>query len=438
MNSTILREVRHEIYTCFSRAADALFNTVDALVTETQAHAFPELSLSPFFERRWSSLYEAFEDGRIDHERLRGVFAMYSPLPLVGTRVWWGIDASSIQRPESPTARDRSVVYVPNMPGSKKPISFGWQFSTVVVLPEQPSSWTYTLDQQRISTQQTSTQVAASQLHQLLPLVPYRPIVTTDRWYSCQNFVRDTQELACDKLLRVKRNRVFYRPAPVPTGKRGAPRKDGERFQCSDPSTHGAFDEQWQGTDEHGQSIEVTRWNHLHLRNVRHVDLALLRVLRSGATQSLRDPKESWFLWTGQDALPLSEVVPGYKRRYSMEHGYRFDKQALLWSKPHLRTPEQFERWTDVVAIAHNLLVLARPFVQAEYRGWESKHRTTTPQQVRRGIRRILAQLGTPAKAPQRRGKSPGRAQGTVFTPAPRFSVVRKPKKPRKTVPLTV
>ena len=165
-----------------------------------------------------------------------------------------------------------------------------------------------------IPTQQTCTQVAAEQLRQLLPQVCYRPIVTTDRWYSCQGFVRDTQELACDKLLRVKRNRVFYRPAPAVTGKRGAPRKDGERFQCSDPSTHGPCDEQWQGTDEQGQSTEVTRWNHLHLRAVRPVDLSLIRVVRHGATLRLRDPKESWFLWTGHNALPLSEVVPGYKR----------------------------------------------------------------------------------------------------------------------------
>jgi hypothetical protein len=78
MNLTRLQDFRHDVYGCFPRAADALFNTVDALLTETQAHSFPELSLSPFFERRWGSLYEAFEDGRIDQTRLRGVFARVS------------------------------------------------------------------------------------------------------------------------------------------------------------------------------------------------------------------------------------------------------------------------------------------------------------------------------------------------------------------------
>jgi len=70
MNLNILQSFRHEIYSCFERAADALFNTADALLTETDAHSFPELSLSPCFERQWPSLYEAFEDGRIDHEAL--------------------------------------------------------------------------------------------------------------------------------------------------------------------------------------------------------------------------------------------------------------------------------------------------------------------------------------------------------------------------------
>jgi hypothetical protein len=44
---------------------------VDALMTETQAQSLPELSQSPWFERHWSSVYEAFEDGRIDITHLQ-------------------------------------------------------------------------------------------------------------------------------------------------------------------------------------------------------------------------------------------------------------------------------------------------------------------------------------------------------------------------------
>ena len=43
------------------------------------------------------------------------------------------------------------------------------------------------------------------------------------------------------------------------------------------------------------------------------------------------------------------------------EHGYRFDKQSLMWEQVRLHTPEQFERWSHVVAIVHNHLILASP-----------------------------------------------------------------------------
>jgi hypothetical protein len=66
MNLNILQHFRHEVYGCLERATNALFNMVDALLTETSAHLFPELTLLPFFARHWCSLYEAFEDGHID------------------------------------------------------------------------------------------------------------------------------------------------------------------------------------------------------------------------------------------------------------------------------------------------------------------------------------------------------------------------------------
>ncbi len=153
MDLNTLQQFRKPIYACLTRASDALFNTADARFPETQATSFPELSLSPFFERQWPSLYEGFEDGRIDQEHLSAVFASHAPHPQEGERMWIGLDASRIERPESHTLADRTVVYKPNLPKSTKPIIYGWQFSTVVVLPDQPSSWTYILDQKRIGSQ---------------------------------------------------------------------------------------------------------------------------------------------------------------------------------------------------------------------------------------------------------------------------------------------
>lgn len=433
MNLNTLKQFRHGIYTCLMKGADALFNTMDALVSESQAQSFPELSLSPFFERHWSSLYEAFEDGRIDRTQLRRVLASFAPKPPENQRMWLAVDASNIARPESYTARDRTPIYIPNLPESGKPMTVGWQFSTVVVLPTHPSSWTYVLDSQRIDSSHTATQVAASQLQLLVALLPHRVIVTADRWYGSAHFLLLVAHMACDQLLRLKSNRVLYRPAPAHTGKRGAPRKDGTRFHCKQESTHGTPDEQWEGTDEQGHPLLVSCWHRLHFQQARDIEVTVIKVVRPRASERKRDPKVSWFLWHGTTALPLSEVYAGYKRRYAQEHGYRFEKQALLWNGPRLRTPEQFERWTDVVAVVHDELHVARELQQKMYQPWENQSRPVTPQQVRRMMPRILAQVGTPARPPQRRGKSPGRSCETTIRPAPRYEVIRKAKQERRT-----
>ena len=78
------------------------------------------------------------------------------------------------------------------------------------------------------------------------------------------------------------------------------------------------------------------------------------------------------------------------------------------------------------MAVAHNRLVLARAGAAVTRRPWDAATRSATPPQVRRAMPRILAQVGTPARPPRRRGKSPGWAPGTVVPPAPRYPVIRK------------
>lgn len=73
MHCNTLERFRQQMYGCFERSRDALFNVCDALASEPQARSLPELSLLAFFERRWPSVYEALQDGRIDVKRLRQV-----------------------------------------------------------------------------------------------------------------------------------------------------------------------------------------------------------------------------------------------------------------------------------------------------------------------------------------------------------------------------
>src|SRR2546421_966724 len=382
MNLNTLNEFRHAVCGCFKQAGDALFNTVDALSSETAAHSFPELSLSPLFPRRWPSLYEAFEDGKIDGEKLRQVFVQFAPLPGTGQYVFLGVDTSNLYRPKATTSADRTMVPLPNLPECDHAVCPGWVISSVVLLPEEAGQGTFVLDTQRVASSALATQVGASQLLAVVDLLVQRglrPVIIGDRWYACAPERARMAEVAASCLLRVKCNRVFYHPAPPrQPGQRGPSRKDGARFQCSDASTHGEPDASWEGTDAKGKRVEVRCWKQLHLRTARGGEVSVIQVIRHGASERPRDPKISWFVWKGDEPAPLAEISPTYRLRYSHEHGYRLDQQALLWAEPRLRTPTETARSTHIVACAHNQLVLARPLVTGIYRPWETRHAGVT------------------------------------------------------------
>jgi len=303
-----------------------------------------------------------------------------------------------------------------------------------MLLPDHPSSWGAIVSQRRISSTETAVAGAIQQLEDLVTLLPIGTHVLADRWYATGPFVDACQRLQLEALVRLKRNRKLYRKAPPPVpGKRGARRKDGEVFQGSKPQTWGEPDASWNGIDHRGKPIQVQAWQHLHFRQAREVDLTVYRVLRMGAKGTRRDPRESWFVWMGKVPLPVEEVVSCYQRRFSHEHTYRFLKQDLLWTKVHVRTAHQFERWSVVVATAMNQLVLARSLGQANYRPWERRPQVVTPRHVRRVMPAILQQLGTPAHVPKPRGKSPGWPKGTPRSRPARFEVIKKPKPVPKT-----
>ena len=429
MNFNTLKEFRQDLYECFSYSRDALFNLADALLTETAAHSVIELTLSPCFERKWPSLYEALQMGKLNQAQFERTLIKYAPRARAGERIVVAVDASNIERPFSQTSPERGYLYLHNLPECDKPVTVGWQFSTVVVVPAQASSHTYIVSNRRIPTSQTPAQVAAIQLREVRSHFEERPINLGDRYYPTKDFLLAVS-VDYDLLVRLKANRVFYRACPVvaePAKRgRGAPRKHGARFQCNDPTTHGMAEREWQGVDDGGDKLEVSEWSGLHLRQAPELSLSVMRVRRFGATNKGRDPHESWFVWAGQSELELSEVWAIYKRRFSIEHGYRFDKQDLLWCQPRLRLPDQFELWTGLVSMVHDELIVAEGLGLAVLRPWESPHREVSPQQVRRGLGGIMAELGSPARPCQSRGKGTGRAFGAKVEPAMRFKAVKK------------
>jgi|SRR5437667_2814302 len=202
MDISTLRQFRHDIYQCLQRSQDALFDMIDALLTEPQAQSFPELSLSPLFQRKWSSLYEGLQDGKIDEKMLQETFIKYFPGPSKGKRLVLGVDVTNIERPFSPTSRDRTAIPMHNIPHTapraSTAITFGWKYSAVTVLPDSPSSWTPTLDQRRVPSDKTDIEVAFEQLQEIVPKLSLRPLLLFDRGYVSVWLWCMLSKLACD------------------------------------------------------------------------------------------------------------------------------------------------------------------------------------------------------------------------------------------------
>ena len=96
----------------------------------------------------------------------------------------------------------------------------------------------------------------------------------------------------------------------------------------------------------------------MHIKDARWLEVTVIQVVHPHAANTERDPRVSWLVWIGDQQADLVAIALGYALRFSQEHGYRFEKQSLLWDVPRVRTPEQFERWSHLVAIAHNHLVV--------------------------------------------------------------------------------
>jgi hypothetical protein len=158
--------------------------------------------------------------------------------------------------------------------------------------------------------------------------------------------------------------------------------------------------------------------------------LVLVEVERLPRGERRREPRVLWLWWAGPEGTEpdLGLLWRAYVRRFDLEHTFRFLKQALGWSTPRFRHPEQADRWTWLVLAAYTQLRLARPCVADRRLPWERRYDPgrLTPVRVRRAVLALLPGLGTPAKPPKPCGRSPGRPKGRLSGRAKRYPAIKK------------
>src|SRR5215204_939157 len=141
--SDVLRAFRQSLYEFFQRrAADALFELTDALLTAGAIPSPAHLSLQPSHRRGWGSLYAALDRGRIDAEALRGLLAR-QPLGGSGSTPVYAVDVSVWDRCDAESSPQRGYYYHhPSRHSAGQPIVAGWAYQFIAELNFIRESWT--------------------------------------------------------------------------------------------------------------------------------------------------------------------------------------------------------------------------------------------------------------------------------------------------------
>jgi hypothetical protein len=306
------------------------------------------------------------------------------------------------------------------------------------------------VDVQRVRPARDANEVAAEQVKAFLRRSPEEegaaPLFVFDAGYDPVKVQQGLEEgTPCQILVRLRAGRRFYADPSLagPLAPTGRPRRHGPKMKCADPSTWPEPSTEYACEDAGYGAVRVRAWANLHPKIRAHEGrgtrkplpivrgtLVLVEVERLPRGERRREPRVLWLWWHGPEgeAPNLGLLWRAYVRRFDLEHTFRFLKQALGWTTPRVRHPEQADRWTWLVLAAFTQLRLARACVADRRLPWERRYAPgrLTPIRVHRAVSALLAELGTPAKPPKPCGRSPGRPKGRRSGRAKRYPALKK------------
>jgi len=267
-----LRRLRVDLYGCFARRPDALFELCDAMLCAPGPVVSPvELSLEPEFRRRHAMVYNALVWGVVDAARLRRTLVGMLPRPRAGEPAMFAVDVSPVPRPDPRYVDGLSMVQVRGAGGDR--FLPGWPLSVLVGLEWGACSWVDPLDVRRIRPGEDHTRVLIEQVEGLVGDLQVAgraasggavPLVMFDAGYPASRIAHEVCGSGVQVLGRVRSDRVFYFPAPVPGPGPGRRACHGARFACSEAQTHPVPDVRIAAESERYGRVRVAAWHGLH------------------------------------------------------------------------------------------------------------------------------------------------------------------------------
>ena len=450
----LLTEFRNGFYRCLDRRADAQFELCDAILcADGPVSTLVGLSQTPEHRRGYGALYDGLNEGRIDQDKLRSEL-LSLPLPRDTTgRIVLAVDISNWLRPDAPTSSDRLFCHTYARGSGQKQMIPGWPYSFIAALEPGRTSWTRILDARRLGPAEQETAMTATQLRRVIEGIidagHWRDddppiLVLFDAGYNIARISWLLADLPIEVIGRLRSDRVLHCDPDDHPGV-GRPARHGPKFKLADPATwpdpHTANETV---TTRYGTATQ-TSWRRLHPRLARRgpwtdhegnlpIIPGTLIQLNVQHLPGNQKPKPLW-LWTSAtevDPEHIDRYWQAYLRRFDLEHTFRFLKQTLGWTAPHIASPLTADNWTWLIVAAHTQLVLARELTNDLRRPWEKPvlpHKLS-PARTRRGFRNLHRKLPPQASAPKPSKPGPGRPPGQKNRqPATTYPVGKQPQR---------
>jgi hypothetical protein len=360
----------------------------------------------------------------------------------------FALDATSNPRIHAHTLDDRSYVHQANQIGL--PVTVGVEASVLTYLPEystKEANWQLPVSLERIATDTTACEVAAAQLQLLDELTSADSqliVIVTDTAYGRLKPHSEKQVV----IARGRIDRQGRRPAKndqIAHRGKGRPRKYKPgiiRFiEDLPPGTEGGSDEEHEFEDtikERRVDVLLNRWNGVHVEGHSElVDVVKVEIFAQDDCKEVLFPPLLLILsGKRRGEITALDAYRSYRRRFDIEHFFRFVKQKLLFCA--YQTPELDHQisWWWFCGMAYWLLYHVRHVAQGPTRPWNKKQDSTKPTgpgEVKRLFAtRIFPVLGSPCAPPTKREKSRGRELGTRFPKRERKKVVKKRREQRQ------
>lgn len=425
-----IQQFRNTVYQAMRRRADAFIDLLDALTVAGHVNSPVALSEQTPFRRKFSSVFDTLQQAEFDFDELLPALYDFQPPDsekIAGYEVY-GLDTTPNERSEAETLEDRGSLKAQK----DEPVRYGHKYSWLTRLINWGTSWVAPVDVIRVATSASDSQTGSVQVQELDQRNPNPKVIVADSLYANHLFLAIFVALKhAFVLVRLRGNTALWgTPKPHPKGTRGAPAKHGPKFKLSAPSR---LPDKRDNLLLGEQTVILQAWHGLHFKKVPGLVGTALKVefLRSDGTPRYKRPM--WLFWSGPADTPLQDLCRMYLWRFAIEHFFRFCKQHLGLNANQSTDEVSIDQWMWLCGLAYWQLLLMRDGVEDLRPAWYGSKPTgdvlkLTPGLVQRGALRILARLGTPAKAVRPAGKGKGRVRGYRPPQRTRFPVVKKAK----------